>query len=85
LAVENPNDFEWQKGKCESFNHSLLGAEILGDEIVDEHPATLDTVLSRTHACCHFERSGAESKNLVCRQAVPPFNPFPMRWWLARF
>jgi len=47
------------KANANFFDHNARDAGILYDESADEHPAALDTLLSRTLACCHFERSEA--------------------------
>ncbi len=39
------------------FDHNTRDEVILSDGISGEHLAALDTVISRTHAYCHFERS----------------------------
>ncbi len=61
------------------FDHSVLGAKILCGESAGEHPAALDTVISRTLACCHFERSGSsavavfgEGGSVVEKSRLPP-------------
>ncbi len=59
IGVEKPNVFEWRRGKCGFFDHNVRDAGIHCYESGGEHPAALDTVISRTLACCHFERSAA--------------------------
>ncbi len=77
IGVENLNFFEWRKVKCRLFDHNARDAGILYDESAGEHPTALDTVISRTLARCHFERSGSGVEksrfppSLVALESVP--------------
>ena len=59
IGLENPNIVEWRTRKNGFFDHNALDAGIHCYESAGEHPAALDSVISRTLACCHFERSAA--------------------------
>ncbi len=59
IGLENPNIVEWRTRKSGFFDHHTRDAGMLCDERAGEHLAALDTVISRTLACCHFERSVA--------------------------